>query len=324
MSSTEQEPVETTEPDDASVAVADELEPPAVPTETEAPRQDRRTVRQEQRRQLIRNPSFLIGTVILAFWVLCALAPNLITTYDEGDFAVAADGSSVPARTAPSGDAWFGTNSIGQDVFARVVHGADNVLTIAPIAALLAVVAGTVLGLAMGYYRGWVDEIAGRIIEAILSLPVILLALMVLVVFGSSRTVIILTIAALFTPVVTRTIRAAVLAEVELDYVTSAKLRGESGAFIMLREILPNIIGVQVVEFTVRVAYAIFTVATLAFLGLSSGDSAAADWGLDIANNYSLVQSGQWWISIFPALAIASLVIAINLMADSIDKVFNE
>ncbi len=284
--------------------------------------QDRRTVRAEQRAELMRSTSFIIGMTILLFWILCSVAPGLITQYGEGDFVTRSDGSSVPARSSPSADAWFGTNAIGQDVFARVVYGAANVLTIAPVAAALAVAAGAVLGLLMGYYRGWVDEVLGRIVEAILSLPVILLAIMVLVVFGSSRLVIILTVAGLFTPVVTRTVRAAVLAEAQLDYVTSAKLRGESGWFIMLREILPNVTNVLVVEFTVRVGYAIFTVATLAFLGLSSGNTAAADWGLDIAQNYTLVQSGQWWISIFPAIAIASLVIAVNLIADAIDKVY--
>ncbi len=91
--------------------------------------------------------------------------------------------------------------------------------------------------------------------------------------------------------------------------------------FVMVREILPNITSVLVVEFTVRVGYAIFTVATLAFLGLSASDATAANWGQDVAKNYPLIQAGQWWASIFPALAIALLVIAVNLIADSLDRV---
>ena len=284
---------------------------------SEAPALDRRTVRREQRRQLLTTPSFLIGLAITVFWILCAIIPGVFARYGEGEFVPGA-----LAREGPSGAAWFGTNSIGQDVYSRVIFGASNVLTVAPVAAVLAVAAGAVLGLFMGYYRGWVDEVLGRIIEAILSLPVILLAIMVVTVFGTSRLVIILTVAGLFTPVVTRTVRAAVLSEAQLDYVASAKLRGESSLFIMLREILPNITGVLMVELTVRVGYAIFTVATLAFLGLSGGDTSAADWGLDIAQNYTLVQSGQWWIAIFPALAIASLVIAVNLVADALDKIY--
>jgi peptide/nickel transport system permease protein len=226
----------------------------------------------------------------------------------------------VIARVGPRAEAWFGTDTIGNDVFARVIYGARPVLITAVLAAVAAVIAGTLLGLLVGYFRGWVDEIISRVIEAFLSIPVILLAIMVLTLFGKSRTVIIVAIAVLFTPVVTRTIRSAVLAESQLDYVTSAKLRGESAFFVMTREILPNITGVSIVELTVRVGYAIFTVATLSFLGLNAGDSSAADWGTDIASQYKTIVSGQWWAAIFPALAIGSLVIGVNLLADSIDR----
>ena len=276
-------------------------------------------VRAEQRRQLLRSPSFLIGAAITGFWVSAATVPGLLTTRQPNE-AVRIDGSVI-ARQGPSADAWFGTDAIGNDVYTRVIYGSRSVLTMAPLAALIAVVAGATLGLLMGYYRGWLDEILSRIIEAILSLPVILLALMVLVIFGNSRTVIVITVASLFAPVVTRTVRTAVIGETNLDYVTSATLRGESGPYIMAREILPNVSRVFVVELTVRVGYAIFTISTLAFLGLTASDSTAPDWGLDIANSYRLVVSDQWWPSVFPALAIATLVIGINLIADSIEQV---
>ena len=148
----------------------------------------------------------------------------------------------------------------------------------------------------------------------------ILVALLITAVMGSSRLVVVGTVALLFTPIVTRTIRAAVLAEAQLDYVTSAKLRGESGLFIMAREIMPNITGTMVVEFTVRIGYAVFTMATLSFLGAGI-QPPSPDWGLTISQTYRLIQSGQWWPSLFPALAIASLVIATNLVADSIEPV---
>ena len=287
-----------------------------------APQTDRNTVRREQRRELFRTPSFLIGLAIALFWLACAIVPGAFTKWTENE-SVRNSADQVIARQGPQADAWFGTDTIGRDVFARVVYGADNVLINAPIAAILAIIFGSMLGLIMGYYRGWADEVLSRLVEAVLSLPVVLISLMILFTFGSSRIVLILTIASLFTPVVARTVRSAVMAESQLDYVTSAKLRGESGLFIMGREILPNIVNVLVVEFTVRVGYAIFTVATLAFLGFSAGDATVADWGKDIAESYDLIQAGQWWVSIFPALAIASLVIALNLMADAIDKVYS-
>lgn len=283
---------------------------------------NRKKLAAERRAQLLRSPGFVFGIIIVGFWLICGLFPGLITSRDPRT-AVRID-DSVIARASPRADAWFGTDAIGNDVFSRVIFGARSVLVTAPVAAVLAIVLGTILGLMMGYYRGWFDEIWSRVVEAVLSLPVILLALMAVTVFGSSRVVTILTVAGLFTPVVARTVRSAVLVEAQLDYVASAKLRGESGLYIMVREILPNIIGVIVVEFTVRVGYAIFTIATLAFLGLGNPDATVPDWGQDISAGYTLIQAKQWWITIFPALAIALLVIGINLIADNIEKAYKE
>ena len=137
---------------------------------------------------------------------------------------------------------------------------------------------------------------------------------------GKSRLVIISVVAVLFTPVVSRTIRAAVLAERDLDYVTSARLRGEGSPFILFREILPNVMGPIIVELTVRVGYAIFTVASLAFLG-AGPQRPSADWGAQVSENYGVLSADIWWPTIFPALAIASLVVAVNLMADAVQSV---
>ncbi len=279
----------------------------------------RKQIQAEQRRVLLRSPAFIVGTLIVLFWIFAALFPGLLTTWDPKDFVTDANGAPV-VREGPSGTAWFGTDKVGRDVFSRVIYGARPVLIVAPVSAAVAVAVGTLLGLAIGYYRGWFDEIVSRIIEGFLSVPVILLAIIVLFTFGSSRGVIIGTIAVLFTPVVTRTIRAAALAESQLDYVTSAKMRGENGLFIIAREILPNITGVIVVELTVRLGFAIFTVATLAFLGVVAEDLTDADWGVDVSQGYELIPNGIWWPTVFPALAIASIVIAVNLIADSVDK----
>ena len=127
--------------------------------------------------------------------------------------------------------------------------------------------------------------------------------------------------AVLFTPVVSRTIRAAVLAERDLDYVTAARLRGESSFFIMFREILPNISAQIVVELTVRIGYAVFIVATLSFLGVGP-PRPSPDWGAQVAENYGVLSAGIWWSTLFPALAIASLVVAVNLMADAVQSVW--
>ena len=276
---------------------------------------ERRQARRERRQLLLKSPAFIVGVAIVGFWILCALIPDLFTRYDPE-----VSPRELTARDGPSADAWFGTDRIGRDVYSRVIAGARQVLKISPLAAALGVLGGTALGLVVGFYRGWVDEITGRIIDGFLSIPLILLAVLASAVLEVTDTVLIMMIAVLFMPVVTRTIRAAVIGESDLDYVTSAKLRGESSLYIMGREILPNITGTIVVELTVRVGYAIFTVATLSFLGLV-GDIATADWGTDINQTYPNLQAGQWWMSIFPAIAIATLIIGINLIADSIDRV---
>lgn len=276
-------------------------------------RTERRQARRERWRLLLRRPGFVIGSIILAFWVFCAIAGDRVTPYDPINDM---DASSQ----RPNADHLMGTDQIGRDVLSRVMAGARDVLIAAPAAALLSIAAGAMLGLLMGYYRGWVDEVLSRIVEAFLSIPVVLIALLITASLGSSRIVVIGTVAVLFTPIVTRTVRAAVLSESQLDYVTSARLRGESNLFIMTREILPNITSALVVEFTVRVGYAVFTIATLSFLGAGI-QLPSPDWGLTISATYSLIPSGQWWSTMFPALAIASLVIATNLVADSIEAV---
>ncbi|NNE11993.1 MAG: ABC transporter permease [Ilumatobacter sp.] len=272
-------------------------------------------IRKEQRRVLFTSPGFVIGVVIVGFWVISAIFPSLLTNFGPKDFV-----DSAPARTGPGDGGWFGTDQIGRDVYSRVIYGARPILIVAPLATGIAIFVGTLLGLVMGYYRGWVDEILSRIIEAILSIPVILMAILVVFTFGQSRPVVIGTIAVLFVPAITRTIRSAAIAESQLDYVTSAKMRGESGLFIVSREILPNVTGLIVVELTVRLGYAVFTYATLAFLGIVGTNVTDADWGIDVSQTYTNIISDVWWPTIFPALAIASLVIGVNLIADSIDK----
>ena len=275
----------------------------------------RKQIRREQRRVVFRSPGFIIGVIIVGFWILSAIVPGLLTEWGPKEFV-----DTVPARSRPGDGTWFGTDQIGRDVYSRVIYGARPILIIAPLSTAIAIVVGTFLGLIMGYYRGYTDEIISRIIEAMLSIPVILMAILIVFVFGRSLPVIIGTIAVLFVPSITRTIRSAAIAESQLDYVTSARMRGESRLFIVSREILPNVTGLIFVELTVRLGYAVFTYATLAFLGIVTTNVTDADWGIDVSQNYEVIVSDVWWPTIFPALAIASLVIGVNQISDSIDE----
>lgn len=283
------------------------------PAEDAGAAADRRSARREKLRLFVRNPSAIIGGAILIFWIICAVFGDVIAPYSP--YATSFDGH-VPT----GGTNILGTDQLGRDVLSRVIIGARDVLIAAPICAIIGVGLGTLLGMLMGYYRGWLDDSLGRVIEAFLALPVPLVALLALAALGSSTTTVVLTVGIFFTPIVARTVRAAVLAERENDYVQAAKLRGENGLYIMFREILPNITGPIVVEFTVRIGYAVFTIAFLSFLGVGI-QPPTPDWGLMVSEEYALIIGGYWWVTVFPALAIASLVIAVNLVADALQEV---
>ena len=267
-----------------------------------------------QWRLLLRKPAFLIGAAVLLFWVICAIFGHLIAPFDPLAQQLLAKNS------APSGAHLFGTDSLGRDVLSRVIVGARDILLIAPLATLLGAVCGTAVGLAMGYLGGVVDIVLGRIVEAVLALPVVIVAFLFIVAVGPSSVTLIVVVGFIFTPLIARTVRTAVLVESQLDYLSSARLLGERPGYIMFAEILPNVLPVIVVEFTVRLGYAIFAVATLSFLGFGV-QQPTPDWGGDIAANYGLLGAGYWWETLFPALAIASLVMALNLVTDSIEQV---
>jgi peptide/nickel transport system permease protein len=274
-----------------------------------------RAARREQFRLLRRSKTFIAGSLILGFWVICAIFGDLIAPDDP--FAT----DPLNDLAAPSGDHWFGTDRLGRDVLSRVIVGAQDILVVAPLATLLATALGTVLGLVTGYFRGAVDDVLSRIIDAFLALPVVILGLVAIVALGPSNSTVIIVIGLAFAPVIARTVRAAVLTEREYEYVAAARLRNENTAYILFAEILPNVSGPIMVEFTVRLGYAIFTIATLSFLGLGI-QPPAPDWGVQIFEQYGLISGGYWWPVLFPALAIASLVIAVNLMADGITQAF--
>jgi peptide/nickel transport system permease protein len=280
---------------------------------------DVRRLRRQRRAELVsallHSKTFLIGFGIVMFWVLSALTWRW-TVRDPQAVDTAA------TLASPSGDHWFGTDNLGRDVFARVIAGAAPVLTIAPLATLLGLAGGTTIGLITGYYRGWIDDVFSRIVDALLAFPLIILAVLVLASLGREPRNVILVIGIIFTPLIARTVRSAVLVEREREYVAAARLRGERGPRIMVAEILPNITAPILVEGTIRLGYAIFAAATLAFLGLGIQDP-SPDWGLAIANGRAYLQIA-WWMVLFPAAALATLVVSVNLVADGLRRAVEE
>jgi peptide/nickel transport system permease protein len=272
------------------------------------------TIRRANMRQLLRSPAFLIGAIILLWWIVCALFGKAFAPYDP------VAGSLIAFNQPPSGAHWLGTDALGRDVLSRVIVGARDILIVAPLATLLGTALGTTIGLVQGYFRGPVDSFSSRLVEAVLALPIVIVAFLFVVALGPSAPTLIIVIGLVFGVLISRTVRTTVLLERDLDYIAAARLRDESDLHIMFVEILPNVLGPILVEFTVRLGYAIFTIATLSFLGFGI-QPPTPDWGADIANSYQYLGAGYWWQVLFPALAIASLVIAINLIADSIEAV---
>jgi peptide/nickel transport system permease protein len=246
--------------------------------------------------------------------VVCAVFGKAIAPHDPLAQQLLATNSP------PSSAHWFGTDQLGRDVFSRVIVGVRYILLISLLATVLGTVLGTAIGLVMGYLGGVADILVGRLIEAVLALPLVIVAFLFIVALGPSALVITVVVGFVFTPIIARTVRSAVLVESQLDYLSSARLLGEKSAYIMVTEITPNVLPTVLVEFTVRLGYAIFTIASLSFLGFGI-QPPTPDWGADIAANYGTLGAGYWWQTLFPALAIASLVIAINLVTDSVEQV---
>jgi peptide/nickel transport system permease protein len=273
--------------------------------------------RKEMIRQLLRSKTFIVGCLIILFWIFWAITGSAFTPHDPLE-------QTDSILKAPNSTYWFGTDQFGRDIFSRVLSGAQSSLRVAPAATLIAIVFGTIIGLITGFFGGITDDVISRIVDAILALPLIVIAVTVLTALGSSNITLILVIGLIFTSPIARTVRATVLGEGQLDYVQAARLRGERGPYIMFVEILPNIMGPIIVETTVRLGYAIFAVAGLTFLGFGV-QPPSPDWSLQISENYTLLSGGTyWWTVLFACLAITTLVIAVNLVADGLQQVVDE
>jgi peptide/nickel transport system permease protein len=266
-------------------------------------------------RALLRSRTFMAGAVVLLFWVLDALLWRAIVPHDPFT-------SSTDILVGPSGGHPLGTDNLGRDVLSRVLAGAATVLTVAPLATLIGLAGGTAIGLVSGFYRGVVDDVVSRVVDAFLAFPAIVIALLALTVLGSSQRTVILVIGILFMPIIARTVRSAVLVEREREYVAAARLRGDSGPYIMLAEILPNVTGPIAVEGTVRLGYAIFAAATLSFLGVGL-QIPSPDWGLTVAVERVNLAVNAWTV-LGPAIALATVVVAVNLVADGVRQAVEE
>jgi peptide/nickel transport system permease protein len=222
------------------------------------------------------------------------------------------------AASGPSANNVLGTDHLGRDVLSRFLAGGDTILVVPLIAVTLAFIAGGGLGMLGGYLRGWPDALIPRTFDLLLTLPPLLLVLVIIAGFGTSRVVLIVTVALVFLPRMGRVVRGATQAVVTNDYVAAAQARGERTSAIVVREVLPNIAAPAIADFALRITYAIIFVATLNFLGLGA-QPPKPDWGLMVSESRSFIAVAPW-ATLAPAVGIAALSVAFNFIADALTR----
>jgi peptide/nickel transport system permease protein len=251
-------------------------------------------------RSYLRQPSAVLAVVVLAVMVVLALfAPQIA---DEPG------GTSADVLRPPSGAHWFGTDDLGQDIFAQVVWGTRTSLVIGVAASLIAIVLGTAIGLAASYFRP-VDAVATVVTDAMLALPTLPLMIMLAAVVNPSVWTLTIIIGVFAWPEVARLIRSQGLVVAAMPYIDGARVLGASGWRIVTRELLPAVVPLMVVSVLLTASRAIISEAGLSFLGL--GDPDAWSWGRILLNaQRSGVVAIAWWQTLFPSLAILLLVLA--------------
>ena len=259
----------------------------------------------------------MIGTGIVAFWILVAFAAPLISPFEPN--ATLQPFAKPGVAYAKGGTFWLGTDQIGRDILSRIMWGSRTVLIYAPLATFSAYVVGIAMGLTAGYMRGWIDGFLSRVSDIILSFPVLVLYVIVIATIGASGVNIIIAITFASAPGIMRIVRGLVLDLRNRDYVAAAQTRGESSWRIMLVEILPNARGPLIVDACLRLGYVIITIGVLGFLGLGLPPP-DPDWGGMINETRSMALAFPH-MTVFPCIAISSLILGFNLLADGLREI---
>ncbi|WP_041528086.1 ABC transporter permease [Paracoccus aminophilus] len=259
--------------------------------------------------RIFRSRTAVVGMCLVLFWVLAALlAPILpLQSPTESD-------AMAMASPGPSWAHWLGTDILGRDVLSRLIFGARTVLVVAPLSVTVAMIVGISLGMLAGYFGGWTDLLIGRLSDIILAFPVLVIYVILIANIGPSVLNIIIATTIASAPGIGRITRGLVLSIKDQEYVAAAKLRGESTLYIMLVEILPNCRSMLIVDGCLRIGYTIITIGILGFLGLGLPPP-NPDWGGMVKESVTVLN--VWpLMSIIPSLALVSLVLGFNLLAD--------
>lgn len=261
-------------------------------------------------RRYRRNRLALFGAVLLVLIAIAAAAAPLLAPYDP--YAIYPE-----ARLQPPGlDHWLGTDPFGRDILSRVIYGARVSLQVAAVAVGIALLAGTLMGTAAGYFGRWTEAVLSRITDAMFAFPDVLLALVIMAILGPSLTNLMIAIAIVYTPVFARVAQASVKSVKENDYVGAARAGGVSPARILARHVWPNALSPVLVQASLSVAFAILAEAALSFLGLGV-EPDRPSWGV-MLNQGKRWMEQAWWVAVFPGVAITLAVLAFNLVGDGL------
>ena len=278
-------------------------------------------------RLVLRTPSGRIGLpILLVHFILATIGPWLAPYSPTAFHEPLAEYQLRP----PSWQFLLGTDQFGRDILSRVMSGATTLIVVSVAGAALGIALGTAVGMSSGYRGGRIDEVVMRVMDGLMSFPSLLLALLVMAMLANrpapiealqsnwQNILIVITIAVVTFPRVSRVIRSVTLSLKTLEFVQSARLRGERSWYIIFREILPNTLPVLGVEASVRLSYAILTISSLGFLGLGV-QPPSPDWGLMLAQSRQFLGQAPW-VALAPAGAIASLVVGVNLVTDGVKQ----
>ncbi len=252
----------------------------------------------------------VVGGAVLSVYIAVAIFAPLLAPYSPTEIFIGSPFDPPNALT------WLGTDNLGRDVLSRTIYGSRTILLMAGSAAAAAAILGGLVGMLLGYRGGLIDEAVMRLLEIVMSIPSIIFALLIIGTLGPGAVLVSTVVGLLYVPNVARVVRAATQAVVHEDFVAAAKARGEGSLSIVLREILPNVIGTLVVEFSIRTGYSILFIGGLGFLGFGA-QPPTADWGLMVNEGRGTIDASAWPV-LAPAIGMAVLVTGVNLFSDGI------
>ncbi|HQS07599.1 MAG: peptide ABC transporter permease [Rhizobiales bacterium 24-66-13] len=248
--------------------------------------------------------------MFLVLIVAAAIGPYIVP-YDP----LASD--TKAALQAPSWAHWFGTDQLGRDMFSRVIVATRLDMGIAIFSVALVFAAGGIAGIAAGFFGGWTDRIVGRISDTIMAFPLFVLAMGIVAALGNTVTNIVIATAIINFPLYVRVARAEAAIRRQSGFIQAARLTGNSEWRILLTQILPNILPIMMVQMSLTMGYAILNAAGLSFIGLGVRPP-TPEWGIMVAEGSAFIVSGEWWIALFPGLALMFAVFCFNLLGDGL------